>query len=51
MVAKRLRQGAIQLSVRSMTYRLGCTAKPFWPSLGSTMSTVMVVAAPTRSPR
>ena len=46
-----LRQRAIQPKLRSMTHRLGCTAKPFWPSLGSTISTVMVVAAPTRSPR
>src|SRR5215210_5323936 len=40
-----LRQRAIQPKVRSITQRLGCTAKPFWPSLGSTISTVMVVRA------
>src|SRR3954462_10187172 len=37
-----LRQRAIRPKVRSITQRLGCTAKPFWPCLGSTISTVMV---------
>jgi hypothetical protein len=33
-----------------MTQRRGCTAKPFWPLSGLTISTVMAVALPTRAP-
>lgn len=46
-----LRQWAIPPKVRSITQRRGWTAKPFWPSYGSAIFTVMAMAEPTRSPR
>lgn len=43
-------RNASQSKVRAMSRRSGCTAKPFGPSCGSTISTVMTPAVPARLP-